>query len=163
MSQKLKHLQGRVIPELYGIADIQSGAGVLVTSFFHGTPLSQVSCTAPIGKQVLSSVSQVHAGGVVHGDLHPGNLLLVVGRPSAPAAAGAAGSGGSNSSQAVPDYSSTPEQQTGASDAAAASAQQTESTHVVVLDFGHAWWAGEDSAASAAEELKRLRRSLKAR
>lgn len=85
----LRKIGGEITPELFGIDVLEERRAYLALRWCEGTPVGAMSAElreARDGDQrpqllqlcagVLEAYAELHARGVVHGDIHPGNVLV---------------------------------------------------------------------------------------
>ncbi len=82
----LEHLGGRIAPQLLGVG-VEAGNPWLMLEWCDGVPVAMAANVLRVSpgrdrellslcRRITQAYAQIHAEGVVHGDAHPGNLIL---------------------------------------------------------------------------------------
>eukprot|EP00877_Chromochloris_zofingiensis_P013422 jgi/Chrzof1/8333/Cz03g06160.t1 len=71
----LKPLQGQVVPTVLAAGRTNGGLTPFIAMELLGAPVEVLELSAHDEAQILHSLQKIHAKGVLHGDISPGNLL----------------------------------------------------------------------------------------
>ena len=73
----IQKLAGLCVPSVLSV-EAQGDALILRRSFIEGVPLSEIASHLwpPLLKKLTQAISEVHAKGLIHGDLKPVNLIV---------------------------------------------------------------------------------------